>query len=172
MTPDEARDRFSSAYDGELSPEAQRAFDEVVAEDAALAREWDEFRALLRATHADADDVPEVDLLAGVQRKIRQRSRGRYYRDRFSTAAGLGVMPLVLGLVVLTLIGVAWFAVHHLQVDAGPHDVGPTGTGSTGTGPTGTGPTGTGSTGTGATGTGSTGTGPDDVRAFPSAPAR
>ena len=118
MTPDEAREQFSAAYDGELAPQAQAAFDEALGADEALRVEWDEFRALLRAAHAeDAGDSPRVDLLAGVQRKLRQRSRGRFYRDRFSAGAGLGVMPLVLGLVILALLGVAWFGLHYLEVE-------------------------------------------------------
>ena len=42
-------------------------------------------RDLLRSAFG-SDEAPETDVLRGVQRKIRQRSRGKFYTDRWATA--------------------------------------------------------------------------------------
>jgi len=147
MTPDEARERFSAAYDGTLSEEEARAFEALLAEDEALRAEYDELAALLDDAHGIDDDAlvealgPEVrglldsarqvavegdedpvDLVAGVQERIRRRSRGRYYRDRFSQQTGpKALLPLLLGVVMLIVVGVAYFMVNYV------HDVEPEG---------------------------------------------
>ena len=127
LTADEARDLFSDAYDGELSGAQQAAFEAALEADPALYAEWEDFRDLLRGTHAlgagPLEGEPEVDLLGGIQTKLRTRSRGRYYRDRFSARSGPSVVtPLLLALIMLTLLGVAWFGLHMVEVggDAPP----------------------------------------------------
>jgi hypothetical protein len=99
MTSDEARERFDAAFEAALS------------RDAGLRDELARQRALLEATRALAD-VPKVDLLAGVQHKLRARSGGRFYRDRFaerrSLRASIGWM---LGACALLVLAVAsWLA--------------------------------------------------------------
>jgi hypothetical protein len=120
MTAQEARDLFSAAYDAELNAATQQAFDLALAGDPALAAEYSEFSALLRAA-AEEPQVPvrAPDLLPGVQRRLRVRSRGRYYGDRFAQRAGLGLRsPLLLAVVMLLLAALAWFALHLLQSSA------------------------------------------------------
>jgi len=121
MTPDEARELFSEAYEGELSPERREAFDAALEADPELGADWEEFRALLDGAHAMAGEGEgdEPDLLGGVQRKIRARSRGRFYRDRFaasSRATGTS-LPLVLGVAMLLLLAVAWIMLHFVDVE-------------------------------------------------------
>jgi anti-sigma factor RsiW len=120
VTRDEALDLFSAAYDGELSASQRPAFDAGLASDSELRAEFDEFRSLLDETRClDPDvDVAAPDLLPAVQRKLRARSRGRYYRDRFSATGGKGaaLLPLLLAAVMLVVIGVAWFALTYIQV--------------------------------------------------------
>jgi anti-sigma factor RsiW len=110
MTSQEARELFSVAYDAELDAATQAAFDSALAADASLAAEYAEFRALLTAAAEDETPVgPTPDLLPGVQRRLRARSRGRYYRDRFSERAGLGLRsPLIVAVIMLILGGLAW----------------------------------------------------------------
>ncbi len=49
-------------------------------------KEDDAMRALLkRAVEADAPPGPPPNLLRGVQRKIRRRSRGKFFADGWST---------------------------------------------------------------------------------------
>lgn len=121
MTSDEARDLFSEAYDGVLEAERQTAFEASLEADDELATEWGEFRDMLNEAHAldDLDDMPEIDLLGGVQKKLRERSRGRYYGDRFSARMGGkgSLTPLVVGIVMLLVIGVALFGLHLVEVD-------------------------------------------------------
>lgn len=112
MTSQEARDLFSAAYDTELAPDTQREFDAALANDANLASEYAEFRTLLQA--AATDDVAITttpDLLPGVQHRLRARSRGRFYRDRFSERAGLGARsPLIIAGVMIVIAVLVWLA--------------------------------------------------------------
>jgi anti-sigma factor RsiW len=112
MTSQEARELFSAAYDAELDAAQQAEFDRALAQDHALATEYDEFRQLLAAAGEDSDaPIATPDLLPGVQHRLRVRSRGRFYRDRFSERAGLGARsPLILAMVMLALGALIWLA--------------------------------------------------------------
>ena len=124
MTRDEARDNFSAAFDGELG-EARADFEALLAADAELREEYEEFAQLLRETQSlsldealpEAGGMPTPDLLAGVQRKLRQRSGGRYYRDRFSERSARGFsLPMVLAAVMLILLAAAFMALNWTMV--------------------------------------------------------
>jgi len=121
MTSQQARELFSAAYDTELDPNTQAAFDAALASDPELAAEFAEFRLLLRAAAEDPQPpVPAPNLLPGVQRRLRARSRGRYYGDRFSERTGLGLRsPFLLAVAMLALAGLAWLALRLLQAIAG-----------------------------------------------------
>lgn len=116
MTSDEARDQFSPAHDGELSDEERRAFDATLAADAALSAEFKRFVAMMHATRqVAARHSPAPNLLPKVQARIRKRSRGRFYRDRYSERSGLHTMlPLLAGGVMLLLLGALWLMAQHL----------------------------------------------------------
>jgi anti-sigma factor RsiW len=126
MSSDEARELFSAVYDGELGDDEQKAFDAALAADDELKGEWNEFRDLLNEAHALDEEIDgeEPDLLAGVQNKIRSRSRGRFYKDRFAEAPGGGLLPILMAGVMLLLVAVAWLMLHYVQVEPA------TGTGS------------------------------------------
>lgn len=115
MTRDEARDLFGDVVEGTLDPSKKEAFEAVLAADAELREELEAYRAVIGSTHRiaerDADLRPSVDLLHGVQTRLRRRSRGRYYRDRFSEAAGLRAgLPLLVAILVAVLVATAWVA--------------------------------------------------------------
>lgn len=115
MTPDQARDLFSEAFEGELDAERKVAFDAALAADSELEREYAEFVETFRMMGGlgDADVQEAPDLLAGVQERLRTRSRGRYYRDQFSRAAGPSwALPLILALACILMLGVTWYALH------------------------------------------------------------
>ncbi len=145
MSADEARDLFSDAYDGTLSAEQQSAFDALLESDNDLRVEYEELRELLDETQglkelfrdagvseAEAleafmadrplpgETEPPPPLLRGVQRKLRERSRGRFYRDRFTEKRTMGWTPLILALLMVLILGVAWFGISYveLQVEA------------------------------------------------------
>ncbi len=62
-------------------------------------------RSILR--RAKIRRLPEVDLLNGVQRRIRERSRGRFYADGWSrrtTPTSTYVVTSLLMLVILSLV--------------------------------------------------------------------
>jgi anti-sigma factor RsiW len=116
MTSQEARELFSAAYDAELDAGTQQAFESALAGDIALAAEYAEFRALLQAAAEEPEPTVAPDLLPGVQRRLRARSRGRYYGDRFAERAGLGARsPLLLAAVMLVLAALAWLALRVVQ---------------------------------------------------------
>jgi hypothetical protein len=55
-------------------------------------------------------------LLRGVQQRLRARSRGRFYADRFAERLGVGSgQTLALALVMLALLGLAWLGLQLLQ---------------------------------------------------------
>ncbi|MCC6872885.1 MAG: hypothetical protein IT378_01150 [Sandaracinaceae bacterium] len=110
MTSDEARDLFSEALEDELG-ERKQDFDAALSEDDELREEYAMFVATFRTVgglaETDADDAP--DLLEGVQERLRKRSKGRFYRDRFSQGSGPGwTMPLLVGAAMLIVLGIAW----------------------------------------------------------------
>lgn len=121
MNAAEARERFSAAYEGEL-PDGERAqFEAALEQDAALSAEYDAFRTTMKAMGqalGSSDAVPPPDLLGGVQRTLRARSKGRFYRDRFSMLEprqqGLWVS---LCLIVLVLFLVIWGAFQYVRFD-------------------------------------------------------
>lgn len=120
MTGDEARDNFSAAYDGELAGDDKLAFDAALAADAELAKEYDEFRTLLRETSALSIEPPPPppDFVASVQRKLRARSRGRFYRDRFSQTTGTrSMLPILVGVGMLVILGIAWLTMQYSVVE-------------------------------------------------------
>ena len=116
MTADEARELFSEALEAELSPDQQQAFDAALAADAELRAEYDAFREMLELTRQAPKAVSRPDLLPGVQKRLRARSKGRFYGDRFAQRAGLGVMhPVLLALLMLLLLGLGWVALEALD---------------------------------------------------------
>jgi anti-sigma factor RsiW len=111
MTSEQAREQFSAAIEQDLDAEQQSAFEAALAADAQLARDYASFRDMLARTRPIAHgERPVPDLLPGVQRKLRERSQGRFYADRFAERLGSGLLqPLTLALILLGLLAVAWF---------------------------------------------------------------
>ncbi len=85
--------------------------DEVLSE-----REDEQMRALVRrALSPEALHRDPPDLLAGVQRRIRKRSRGKFFADGWSTGqARLGYA--LVGLVTLLLVALAYYALGPMYV--------------------------------------------------------
>jgi anti-sigma factor RsiW len=121
MTANEARELFSAALDGELTPEEQQGLAAALEQDPRLRAEYREFIACNHGLRqAAAASAPVPDLLPGVQSRLRARSRGRFYADRFAERSGTRWQPtvlfalLMLALLALCWLGVSWFegAVH------------------------------------------------------------
>jgi anti-sigma factor RsiW len=116
MTPDQARELFSAAFERELDEAQQGAFDAALAADGVLAREYRAFAEMLELTRGTREPQGAVgrppDLLPGVQRKLRARSRGRFYGDRFAERHGSSsLQPLPLALFTLALLALGWAVV-------------------------------------------------------------
>lgn len=116
MNAEEARDLFSEAYDGRLAGERLLAFEAALDQDPELKAEYDELVELLNEAHGLGEQEVEVpNLLPGVQKKLRERSKGKYYGDRFSLAKGFSWMPIVLTFVMLGLLALAYAGLHMIQ---------------------------------------------------------
>lgn len=114
MSPEEARDAFSEAFEDELDPARQKAFEAALAADDELRMEYASFVETLQLVRGLGEDDHAPDLLTGVQERLRKRSRGRYYRDRFAQrAAGGGwVLALLLAMASVLVLATAWYALH------------------------------------------------------------
>ncbi len=112
MNQDEARACFDRALDGELSQDERRAFDEALAREPSLRDEFSKLEQVVEATRSLAAASPPVDLLGGVQTRLRERSGGRFYRDRFSEQSGRGalLMWMLAGASLVLIAAAAWLA--------------------------------------------------------------
>jgi hypothetical protein len=76
-------------------------------------QESDDGRAIASLVKRSLGDVPlprtEGNVLRGVQRKLRQRSRGKFYGDGWSTTNARMSYVLV-AVVMLVVMGIAYFA--------------------------------------------------------------
>jgi len=119
MTADEARDRFADAVEGTLGEDAA-AFEAALASDAELKDEYALYQQLMGSTRALGDDdevQPPPALLPEVQRKIRTRSRGRFFRDRFAAEGGeKNTLTLVLAMAILLIVAATMVLVQDLVV--------------------------------------------------------
>lgn len=123
MNSDEARDRFGDAAEGALG-EQKEAFDAALASDEELREEYALYKKMIGGSRAlgddDAKDVaPPTELLHGVQKKIRTRSKGRFFKDRFATEAtgkNAPMLSLVLSMAILLLVAAVIVVVQQLVV--------------------------------------------------------
>jgi anti-sigma factor RsiW len=113
LSPEAARALFQRALDDDLSLEERAELNQALASDAQLAAELASLRQVQAATSALGTATPPVDLLSSVQQKLRTRSGGRFYRDRFAEKQGQrSALSWVLGATFLVLLGtVLWLSV-------------------------------------------------------------
>lgn len=126
MNASEARDLFSEAFEGDLEEERKAAFDEALMDDEELDADYADFVETFNMMRglAEPESVKAPNLLPRIQERIRRRSGGRYYRDRFSKRVGASGMSMqLIGVfAVLIVIAAAWFA---LQATVMLDDEGP-----------------------------------------------
>jgi anti-sigma factor RsiW len=117
MTAEQARELFSAAVEGELDEATLSELQTAFAADPELAREYAAFEQTLRLLRKTGSEPPTApNLLPGVQQRLRVRSRGRFYADRFAERLGRGLAPpLLLALVMLALLGLTWLGLSLLQ---------------------------------------------------------
>ena len=72
-------------------------------------KEDNAMRDLLRRSLLPAAPSPEKPVLREVQRKIRQRSKGKFFSDGWSTA-GSKVNYALVAVVMLLIVAIAYFA--------------------------------------------------------------
>ena len=89
------------------------------ADDARDSRDDDAMRALLKRSldaKAPAAAAPR-ELLRGVQRRIRTRSRGRFFADGWSTSSSR-VNYMLVAVAMLVIVAIAYFALGPMGVSA------------------------------------------------------
>ena len=93
-------------------------------DDVVDSKEGDAMRALLKRSLGGEPDVSagaakekEPDILRGVQRKIRQRSKGKFYGDGWSTTQSKVNYALV-AVIMLILIALAYYALGPMGISA------------------------------------------------------
>jgi hypothetical protein len=77
-------------------------------------------RALLKrslAAPTSEPDAPKQDLMRGVQRKLRQRSKGKFYADGWSTTQSKVSYALV-AIIMLVLLAVVYFVLGPTGISA------------------------------------------------------
>lgn len=128
MNADGARDRFGDAIDGLLSDAEQRAFDAALASDAELREEYEAYRSIVKGVAAAVPHVAGADgeasagedapsLVPMVQDRIRRRSKGRYFRDRFSSGeARGGGLTIMLVTATFLLLVAAWLMLDNVAI--------------------------------------------------------
>ena len=79
-------------------------------------RASDPLSGLLRSALAEAP-VPERSLLPGIQQRIRVRTKGRYFRDRWSTARD-PVSYLLMAALLILILAAALFLVMQPLMEA------------------------------------------------------
>lgn len=112
VSRDEASVLMEASLDDSLSDAQRLRLEGLLQADPSLREELEQLRALRRAASELSRDAPRVDVLAGVQSKLRARSGGRFYRDQFAQSRGrrsgltwfLSASVLLLTLCLLWLI--------------------------------------------------------------------
>jgi len=85
------------------------------------------FQRLLQDAMAE-EPKPRLDLLRGVQHRIRERSRGRFYADRWSLKRVSPVLTyLVTALLMLAILGISYFLLRPMLEAQGKHTASPIG---------------------------------------------
>lgn len=121
-SPDEIRDLFSAALEGELAEGEKKEFEAALAENAVLLDEYAAFRSMFRGTAAIAHtteaetDEKEPALLRGVQERLNKRSKGRFYRDRFSRDAGGRSATWLLLILIVLMVAIVIVALQNMVV--------------------------------------------------------
>lgn len=118
MSPEEARDLFSDAYEGGLAPDVKRVFEAQLAADELLAAEYAAFRRALELMR-QRPRVQSPNLLPGVRRRLRRR--GRMYSWPLLQRLGFSglIHPFALGLLMLALLGLGYIALRLIEATLG-----------------------------------------------------
>jgi hypothetical protein len=98
-------DEPAGATEDDLDDEARAVLDE----EGASGLDEVDVRELLRSALSPPQGAVAPELLQGVQRRIRARSRGKFYGDGWSTAKSPRSTYLVTSVLMLLLIGFVFF---------------------------------------------------------------
>jgi hypothetical protein len=78
-----------------------------------------DIKDLLRKALDPPAKAPKTDILSGVQRRIRERSRGRFYADGWSTTLAPRATFLVTSVIMLGVAVLVWLLLGPVDLSAG-----------------------------------------------------
>ncbi len=114
MDHDAAQALFNDHVDGELGAEQSAALEAHVQACESCREALDQLRTTVAGLRGLSTPPPASDILQGVQRKIRKRSRGRYFTRGFATS-GYRVPYEIIALLMVLLMVVVYFGMASLQ---------------------------------------------------------
>lgn len=96
MDREAARELFSRYHDGDLSDGERRALEALLEEDPEARAEWETFRRTVEEISGLNRLQPPPSFAADVERKIRKRSRGRFFGEQRSFSLQFAVVSFIL----------------------------------------------------------------------------
>jgi ferric-dicitrate binding protein FerR (iron transport regulator) len=96
MDRDRAREWFSRYRDDDLSAEERASLEAFLEQDPECRREWEEFQRTLDEVSGLHLLQPPAGFVEAVERKIRKRSRGRFFGAQRPAATWFAVVSFVL----------------------------------------------------------------------------
>jgi len=105
MDLERARELFSAHEEGELGPEEAAEFEAFLAESAAGRTEYEEFKRAIALVRGLPREPAPPDFLSGVQRKIRSRTKGAYFRVKAARPFYFRVPYELFSLLMILVLG-------------------------------------------------------------------
>ena len=78
-----------------------------------------DIKDLLRKALDPPAKTPQADILSGVQKRIRERSRGRFYADGWSTTLAPRATFLVTSVIMLVVAVLVWYLLGPVDLSTG-----------------------------------------------------
>ncbi len=145
LTDDDVRERFSAYHDRELSPAEHEAVRLAIEARAVLQDEYKGFCQMMErlnglglggitapgVSQGLSPDVPRVDLLGGIHRKLHRRSGGKLFGDAWSRTTGIFPLEVIAAVVlvgmILAYVSLTWVSTRPVDHPVGdvPSPVGP-----------------------------------------------
>ena len=99
--------RFSAYLEDELDSDERAAFEAELAADGSLRESFDEFKSTMQVLVGLGREQAPDDFTDRVQRRIRKRSRGRFFGDRMGSSQSRQVQLFIV-FAILLLLGIVW----------------------------------------------------------------
>lgn len=116
----ETEELFNAFFEGELDDDARAAFEARLESDDEFREDYDAFFQFMGGLHELPFEFAPDDFVENVQRRIRTRSRGRFFADQYLYKARV---PYEVVCVVMIIVMTAAYFMMGAPPDAGMQDV-------------------------------------------------